>query len=792
MRYGMVSYGSYLAWGFNREQTLARRAGSQLIDVVPRQIVGTSADQLPKRQPSILNTLNLHTSSITAIRSSAGTGPRHVQLWPLDNMSVDRLLTAALRAYQAPNNPAETNKIFGTTATLLSSLNNPLNITLLTSHLLTARSIWEAPDGLRTCLRIISVYNTAAKHIIQHEQDNSKLARGQQPVGSGVRPEAWARAVAKGADDRSERWKHLLVLVGVLIGMESDDRRTLSSGLRATVEQAVVTAANLALEDKPQVQEFGTNSVVLALTYALPVLSDWNKRSLNCNLLLPATIQAMIGLEGFQEGDFLRAISAGNVAGHEAFYRASPDSFAHVQQVTGRPLVQNMGPLSRVAAFATEHANDARAVLQAQDRLLAFSATLLEIWRHCPFSTIDVSAEPAVLATEIRQGPWILLWQLLKKLMYAVVGTMQPIIGRCLLDPHMGNDLTAPRVASKTLHTLRNIYFISSRGGSDAFQVYTFTYLTSIDIVSRYPDACTSLLQESLPKARHSNELPSTSLDQVLTLFYLNLAEHLPLSLPTNAAESLIVTPATTNLSLSDPVIPSTLPQTSLTLPLFEASHSAVLSVMSCPQHADLTISIIPFYVDSLLKSFPTRISSRQFRLAFKTVMQIVSPPFSISATHPDLSEVLLETLHFRSTTASSLPLPPEPTPTSPSPLASQQPPANQAQLPPVSEQTTLVLALIDALPFLPLRIVDEWLSRTAEAMNTVADAGMREVARNRFWDVLVSGEMDVERAAIGVSWWGTGGGREMVISNAPRSHEQKEEKYLMSGALGSRERSQL
>ncbi|KAI4596544.1 hypothetical protein KJ359_005300 [Pestalotiopsis sp. 9143b] len=700
-------------------------------------------------------------------------------------MSVDRLLTVALRAFQEPPNNAEINKIFATTTTLLSNLNNPLNISLLTSHLLTSRAIWEQPDGLRTCLRIISVFNTAAKHVIQNEEDNAKLVWGQKPTGSGLRPEAWARAVAKGADERSARWKHLLVLTGILLGMESNDRRTLSSGLKSTLERAVVTAANMALGDAVQTQEFGTSALVLSLTYAFPVMSEWNKSSLNCDLLLPATLRVMTGPDGFQRGDFLRTISAGNVAGHEPFYRASLDSFAGVQQVASRPLVQNMGPLSRVAAFAVEHASDARAVLQAQDHLLALSNDLLQKWRQCPFSAIDVSFESTVLDPEIQQGPWTILWQLLKKAMYAIVATAQPMIGRCLLDPHLRSDAVAPTVASKTLRILRDLSFISSRDGADAFQVYTFTYLTSIDVISRFPEACIGLLQATIPTAPQSGSMPPAALDQALTLFYLNLAEHLPLSLPTPAAESLILAPATAHLSFAISTA-ETVPSNSLTMPLFEASHSAILSVMSCPQHAELTVSAIPFYVDILLQSFPSRISSRQFRLAFKTVMQIVSPPFPISATHPNLSEILLETLHFRSVSANVLPLAPEAAPTSPSPMASQQPPENQVQQPPLSEQSTLVLALIDSLPFLPLQIVDEWLSRTAEAMNTIADAGMREVARKRFWDVLVSGEMDVERAAIGVAWWGTGGGREMVLLNAPRVRDKQEE-YMMSGALGGK-----
>ncbi|KAK8042131.1 peroxin 8 [Apiospora rasikravindrae] len=321
--------------------------------------------------------------------------------------SADRLLTTTLRAYQEPHRPADLDRLHASTATLLSSLNNHLNISLLTSHLLTARAIWGGPfffdggDGLRTCLRILSVYNTAALHVQRNEEENAKLKWGQQPVGSGVRCDAWARAVAKGADDRSERWKHLLVLTGTLMGMESEDRRALSRGLRATLEQAVVTAANLALEtiNRRMVPtgELGSNAVMLALTYVFPVLSDHHKQMLNCDLVLPAAVRAMIGPEGFQNGDFLRSISAGNVAGHETFYRASPSSFAQVQQLEARPLPQNMGPLSRLTAFAVQHASDSRVVLDAHDKLLVFSAGLLMRWQQCPFSPVDISTEAAVL-----------------------------------------------------------------------------------------------------------------------------------------------------------------------------------------------------------------------------------------------------------------------------------------------------------------------------------------------------------------------------------------------------------
>lgn len=725
--------------------------------------------------------------------------------------SADRLLTTTLRAYQEPHRPADVDRLYASTATLLSNLNNHLNISLLTSHLLTARAIWDQPSffvaatagadadagveanpngGLRTCLRILSVYNTAALHVQRHEAENAQLRWGQQPVGSGVRCDAWARAVAQGADDRSERWKHLLVLTGTLMGMESEDRRALSRGLRATLEQAVVTAANLALEDSNKrmvhTGELGSNAVMLAISFVFPVLSDHHKQMLNCNLVLPAAVRAMTGPEGFQDGDFLRSISAGNVAGHETFYRASPSSFAQVQQLEAQPLPQNMGPLSRLAAFAVQHAADYRVVLESQERLLVFTAGLLERWRHCPFSSVDISTEAAVLPPDMIRGPWEMLWRLLKKIMYTVVATIQPIIGRCLLDPRLRNDATAPMVASKTLRTLRNLCFISSRQGADAFQVYVFTYLTSLDIITRYPDACVAFLKEAQPTAPGQPNSPAlTPLDQALTLFYLNTAEHLPLSLPTPAADTLVLTLATAHLSAasSSPAVA----HTSLTLHLYEAAHASILSVLSCPQHVSLTISVIPFYIDTLLDSFPARISPRQFRLAFKTVVQIASPPFPIAASHPHLAETLLDMLHFRAVIATTHPLPAEPG------LAAannndnvMQGNQQQQPLPLVSEQTTLVLSLVDALPFLPLPIVEDWLTRTAEAMNAVADPALREVVRKRFWDVLVSGEMDVERAAIGVAWWGIGGGREMVLlAQAAPPKRSDGDKVRMSGALG-------
>jgi hypothetical protein len=319
----------------------------------------------------------------------------------------------------------------------------------------------------------------------------------------------------------------------------------------------------------------------------------------------------------------------------------------------------------------------------------------------------------------------------------------------------------APAVAAKTLHTLRNLYFISSRNGSDAFQVYTFTYLTSLDTLVRYGPACASFLREINPSLSSPSpaSIPVHPLHRTLDLFYLNVSEHLPLNLSPAECDALIIQPAITYLNH-----PSGGPLSPRMLELFEAAHSAVLSVLSCPHNAPLAVDIVPFYAETLFASFPAHISPRQFRLAFKTVMQILSPPFPPSASHPHLAETLLEMVRFRVSDDPSVgrvPLPPSPGPSLPNAT-----PVRQEEL--VSEQSTLVLTLIDSLPFLQLAIFEEWMTLAAYAVHEIADRALREVAQRRFWDVLANGEMDVERAAIGLAWWGTGGGREAVLLGVP------------------------
>ncbi|KAK3296105.1 uncharacterized protein B0H64DRAFT_360293 [Chaetomium fimeti] len=722
-------------------------------------------------------------------------------------MSIDRLLTTVLQSYQDVHDDARTEQIFGSTALLLTNLSNPLNLSLLTSQLLIAPAIWGRRDGMRTCYRIISIFNTAAIHVRRNELEKGKK-KGQQQhqlqqqrSGGDLSSNAWTAAILKGADDQSGRWQHLLVFSGVLMGMEGNHRYSLSSGMRNTVELAVVTATNLAVQSREPEPPAPSGPVALALNYAFPLLSDSARAGLNCDALVPVAARAMLGGDGLQDGVVLASIDQDVRQAEQKFmWLENSPSYLHLQQLEQRPLISGLGPLSTLLAHAVQFARDSDVVMQLQDDLVAFTARLLQHWQTGKLSELEISEESVFLTPETLETTWIALWQFLKKTMYAVVAVLQSIVTRSLLDHRLKHHTVAPTIATKTLHTLRNLYFISSRNGSDAFQVYAFTYLTSLDTLSRYGPASASFLRSILSP---QSAIPPHPLHRTLDLFYLNTAEHLPLLLSPPDCEALIIQPATaylnpppssspfpsSNNNNNNTTTTTTTPLSPRMIQLFEAAHSAVLACLACPHNAPLTARLVPFYAETLFASFPAHISPRQFRLAFRTLVQILSPPFAVSWDQAALADVLLEMVRFRVGGAGRVPLP-----LSPGEGGVGVGGVEEGQE--MSEQSALVLTLVDALPFLRVGIFEEWMGLVAGAVNEVVGERLKEAARRRFWEVLVSGEMDVERAAIAAAWWGTKGGREAVLFGRavgggppPQQQQQQEEMYMMSGALVEDER---
>ena len=190
--------------------------------------------------------------------------------------------------------------------------------------------------------------------------------------GGGISCDDWARAVVKGLDDRTPRWQHVLVIGGVLLGMEGQERHGLSRGLRTTLENAMVTAVNLALESPQTGGTLGTESIVLALNHSFPLLSDNVKRELNYDALVVIMIPAMTSTEGYQDGYFLEAINYDvmSISGNKFDWSAKSPSFLQLQRLTSKPLISSMGPLSRLIAHAIENMSGSLRIVEVRECLL--------------------------------------------------------------------------------------------------------------------------------------------------------------------------------------------------------------------------------------------------------------------------------------------------------------------------------------------------------------------------------------------------------------------------------------
>jgi len=272
--------------------------------------------------------------------------------------------------------------------------------------------------------------------------------------------------------------------------------------------------------------------------------------------------------------------------------------------------------------------------------------------------------------------------------------------------------------------------------GPNAFSSYNFVYLSAIDILTTYPTPSEKFITDIAPA--QAGTIPPTLPERLFDLYFLNTVEHFTHSLPQKVNEETIL-PCTSAYLLP--------PSDASLHAHFESAHSVMLSIIGAPKSADLGARILPFYVDTVFKTFPTNLSARQFRLAFGTLIRECSPPQAISSLQPHLAEVIMEILAERAKVASTEPL------------------GNKVDEGAVglSEKDVCILALIDGLPAMEVGVMERWLGPTADLLNSVGNEGSKGRIRERFWDVL-SGELDVERAEVAVRWWTSAGGRDKVL----------------------------
>lgn len=676
-------------------------------------------------------------------------------------MATDRSLTTLIRALQVESDEQDVPRLLGSATTLLTLLSNPLNITLLTAQLLSAPALWHNPDGVRTTIQILSIFNSASIRL--RSEKASRLAQENSPPVTELTAENWVTAVIKGADERSPRWRHLLVFGGLLLGFSKHDYDALPDQLRRVLETAIVTATNLALQQGEALDNLAAKNIAVVLSHVFELLNDTQRLSFDHDLLLPILYQPpLFDKDGLHFGYFLSNIDADVIEAAPGKFDWGSVSSTYVQtkRMSIGPLFSSLGSLSRLIGFVAENTRDPAVVATLVGDLSHFARSLCVQWRQNKLSEIDLSEETEYLTENTLKTTLPLLWRVLKSSMFATVIILRSVLGRVLGDARLALD-TAPFVAVQTLHILRNFYFISSRAGASSFSQYTFVYLTATDILSNSSVLVEAFLQEVKPS--EIGKIPQHPLDRCHDLFFLNTSEHFISVLNPRICEDLLITSAMPYLGLDNEW---------RLLENFEAAHSVMLAIFAAPMNTEITTRHINAYYNVLFKAFPQNISARQFRMAVKTLVRITAPPFLISDFQPLLPSTLLELVYSRLAAA----------PTQPLPQANvlHESESHRSEQPALSERAILILALIDSLPYLPPPELVEWLPIVAQSLQSVQNDRMLQSCRQRLWEVMINGEMDVDRAAVCAAWWSTRGGKEMVLED-PIADEKGP---FMSGAL--------
>ncbi|EME45294.1 hypothetical protein DOTSEDRAFT_71108 [Dothistroma septosporum NZE10] len=692
-------------------------------------------------------------------------------------MPADRLLGTLLRALQTYAEQEDTPRLFGTASSLLTTLNNPLNVTLLTSQILLAPAIWLRPEGLRTCMRCLSVFHAAARALLKHEDALIEGAADQDSVT--LQPERtlpkdeWIKAALGGADEHSPRWRHTLVIAGLLLGFGRTEDENLSQSMRDTLGTALVTATNLALEETPEDDELGLASITLALNHCFPYLPNHQRAQLDYGLVLPVLVRATLhSSEGLQSAYFLGALDRDVLLQHDDRLEWSEQSasYQHIQATISSPLIGSLGPLARLIGHSIEQVKESWRVNAVLNDLETFAKTLHTQWRQNKLSSVEVTEQQQRLSERTLNITVPTLWSLLQSVMFASVIVLRSALGRLLGDSTLANDVTAPTMAKQSLYILRSFYFVTTRQGPATFSQYNFVSYSAMDILGQYPLEAQSFLRDIRPT--YVGNVAEHPLERNLDLFFLNTAEHFTLVLPPHVSEELLLPTVTCYLAAGGK---------GQLLSIFEAAHSVTLAVFSAPQNADATINNLPLYVDSLFKVFPLNLSARQFRLAFRTLLKLTSPPSSLSLTRPMMPAILLELLHERAQHSSTTPIP----------IHSGTTEAAVETPDPLSEQAVLTLTVLDGLTQVPLDLLDEWLPLTAEMIHAIQDGGMREHCQQHFWHILTGGELDPERSRVCHAWWSNGGGKEWILY-ADRGDDDDDDDALMSGGLQGGQESKL
>ena len=274
-------------------------------------------------------------------------------------------------------------------------------------------------------------------------QERSSSALNGFEIKNKLAAEDWTVAVIRGANDRSPRWRHLLALGGLLLGLERQQRKGFSTSLRAKLESAMVKALNLALQETEEGPELSENTIVMTLSHVFDLLSDHEKNNINHDVILSRLYSVpFFSGDGLHFGYFLSTMDADIVEGPSKKFDWSTKSstYFQIQRMASGPLVAALGSLSRVISYSIDHVQNLDTLATMIGDMSAFTRSLCIQWRQNKLSEIDSREESTYLSDDTIRTSLPLLWRILKSTMFSVVMILKSLLGRVLGDASISAD----------------------------------------------------------------------------------------------------------------------------------------------------------------------------------------------------------------------------------------------------------------------------------------------------------------------------------------------------------------
>lgn len=459
---------------------------------------------------------------------------------------------------------------------------------------------------------------------------------------------------------------------------------------------------------------------LLALSWVFPIFEDLQKRHLN---------HLDIALFGF---DLVLNSSLG-LKNFEPFITIINDS--DVKAFKQRPVLKLFNKLASVLKNAvTEVGHLGRLdVLQASmDRMLLFSQSV--------YSTTEAKQEAPTQHQEY--------WNLLKEVVFFSVMVFQGYADFVLSSTALTSRIAIPlfskrilrdiyyQVALRILKSLFFLHFIIETIGTGGFLMYKFVMEVNTDLLQQ------SKLGEPLSDFFlcniNFNNLIDDTMNRAKLIFVLGYWESLVLTCSSSYFDS-VVNPVVTDF-IAKPYRTVNFSKTASTREILESAHSVKLSSLLLETNAQTNCLQIVDYLESLLRQFPTVLSSNQLNLAVDSISSHTYPEAVIGQFNKDLQHQLLQKLYLYAAL--------EPSGKKSGEFLTS---ANSSAVPP-TVKSGYIIAFIQALPYIQDSQLRYWLQEISREI-TKCNQEEKHYCDENLWNT-ISSELGLVKANIAIDWW--------------------------------------